>query len=57
MRCTEDTSACIKDHYEFCALREMLVIAEKRLTSVFEEFTLADLVEWQKTQVRPTKAN
>jgi Rrf2 family protein len=57
MRCTEDISACIKDHHEFCALREVLVIAEQQLTSVFEEFTLADLVQWQNTQVRPVKSS
>jgi Rrf2 family protein len=57
MRCTEDTSGCIRDHYEFCAIREVLVIAERRLISVFEEVTLADLVQWQNTQIRPMKTS
>ena len=56
MKCTEDKSACTKNPEEFCALREVLVIAERRLISVFEEFTLADLVHWQKTGNRPAKA-
>ena len=56
MKCTEDKSTCTKDPDEFCALREVLVIAEHRLTSTFEEFTLADLVSWQKTGSRPVKA-
>jgi Rrf2 family protein len=55
MRCTEDKSACIKDPTEFCAIREVLIKAERRLTSVFEEYTLADLAEWQKNQVPPQK--
>ena len=56
MRCTEDKRACIKDPSEYCALREVLVLAEKRLLSVFEEFTLADLVKWQKSEAPPAKA-
>ena len=57
MRCTEDKASCIKDPNEYCAIREVLVIAERRLTSVFEGFTLADLVEWQRTKVPPSKVN
>ena len=33
---------------QYCALRELLTMAETRLVSVFEEHTLADLVHWQK---------
>jgi len=55
MRCTEDMSLCCRgcDH---CALREILLLAENRLTSVFDAFSLADLVEWQKTKKAPEKA-
>ena len=56
MKCTEDKSACNKDPEAFCALREVLIIAEKRLTSVFEGFTLADLVNWQRSGNPPEKA-
>lgn len=56
MRCTEDKRACLKDPCEFCAIREVLVLAEKRLLSVFEEFTLSDLVKWQNTGTPPAKA-
>ncbi|MEW5795696.1 MAG: Rrf2 family transcriptional regulator [Candidatus Zixiibacteriota bacterium] len=56
MRCTEDKRACIKDPSEYCALREVLVLAEKRLLSVFEELTLADMVKWQRTEAPPSRA-
>lgn len=47
MKCTQDISIC--DRRDFCALRELLIIGERRLVSVFEEHTLADLMRWQKT--------
>jgi Rrf2 family iron-sulfur cluster assembly transcriptional regulator len=56
MRCTEDKRACMKDPDEFCAIREVLCLAEKKLVSVFEEITLADLVQWQKAERPPIKA-
>jgi Rrf2 family iron-sulfur cluster assembly transcriptional regulator len=31
----------------FCALRELVLIAERRLVEVFEQHTLADLLRWQ----------
>jgi Rrf2 family protein len=37
----------------FCALRELIKIAEERLVSVFEQHTLADLMRWQETKRRP----
>ncbi len=55
MRCIEDKRACLKDPDEFCAIREVLVLAERRLLSVFEEYTLADLIRWQKTETPPLK--
>ena len=33
-----------------------LLLAEKRLTSVFDAFSLADLVSWQKTRNAPQQA-
>jgi len=56
MRCTEDMRACPKEPCQFCAVREVMVLAEKRLLSVFSEFTLTDLVKWQKTETPPAKA-
>jgi len=47
MKCTRDISQC--DRRTFCALRELLIIGERKLISVFEEHTLADLMRWQKT--------
>ena len=55
MRCTEDMSLCSKG-CEFCSLREVLLLAENRLTSVFDAFSLADMVEWQKTRNTPPQA-
>jgi Rrf2 family protein len=55
MRCTEDKSACTKESVDYCAIREVLVMAEQRLTSVFEQYTLADLVAWQKMKEPPLK--
>ncbi|MBU0984154.1 MAG: Rrf2 family transcriptional regulator [candidate division Zixibacteria bacterium] len=49
MKCTESMANCNRDPEQFCALREVLKIAEERLVSVFEQFTLTDLVKWQKT--------
>jgi Rrf2 family protein len=34
----------------FNALRELVMMAERRLLSVFEERTVADLVRWEKTE-------
>lgn len=56
MKCTETMSACDQGKDDFCALREVLVIAEDKLVSVFEQFTLADLAAWQATKTRPVKS-
>lgn len=48
MKCLNDVSACTNGRTDFCALREVLLIAEKQLVTVFEQFTLADLARWQK---------
>lgn len=52
MKCVDDLSTCPHEE-EFCALRELLCIAEQRLTEVFEGYTVADLVTWQKTRKAP----
>lgn len=56
MKCTESMSACDRSDMDFCALREVLVIAEKKLVSVFEQYTLADLADWQKNKEKTAKA-
>ena len=48
MKCLKDKDACIRKPEEFCALREVLLIGQQKLVSVFEQYTLADLVEWQQ---------
>ncbi|MBI5265829.1 MAG: Rrf2 family transcriptional regulator [candidate division Zixibacteria bacterium] len=47
MKCLKDRDACIRRPEEFCALREVLMIGQKKLVSVFEQYSLADMVEWQ----------
>ncbi|MFH1374994.1 MAG: Rrf2 family transcriptional regulator [bacterium] len=54
MKCIPDISQCGK--YPFCALRELLIIAEQRLVSTFEEYTIADLGTWQSEQKSQTGA-
>ncbi len=49
IKCVKDTDVCNKS--DFCALRELLVMAEEKLVAVFEGHTLADLVQWQKDRV------
>lgn len=45
-KCIQDLGTCDKD--EYCALRDLLILAENRMVAVFEEHTLADLVTWEK---------
>ena len=45
MKCTNNRSVCDKDG--FCSLRELLILAEKQLLSVFGNYTLKDLKNWQ----------
>ena len=47
MKCLKDKDACVRRPDEFCALREILMIGQKKLVTVFEQYSLADLVEWQ----------
>ena len=56
LKCTEGIAACDRKDIDFCALREVLVIAEQKLVSVFEHFTLSDLVIWQRSGRPPQKA-
>jgi Rrf2 family protein len=50
MKCIPDPSACMNGRDDFCALREVLLIAEQKLVSVFEEYTVADLAKWQRAK-------
>ena len=45
LKCIPEPALCSKS--EFCALRELLVVAENKLISVFAEHTLADIARWQ----------
>ena len=47
-KCLKDKDACIRRPVAFCALREVLLIGQQKLVSVFEQYTLSDLVEWQQ---------
>lgn len=48
IKCVDDIGLC--DKTEFCALRELLVIAENQLVKIFNDHTLADMVAWQRLQ-------
>jgi len=50
MKCLTDIKACTMGKSDFCPLREILIIAEKRLVSVFDQYTLADLIKWEKAK-------
>ena len=50
MKCIPDPSACTNNRANFCALREVLQIAENKLVSVFEHYTVADLAKWERDQ-------
>lgn len=51
LKCVNDLEACKES--DFCALRELLVIAENKLVEVLDSHTLADLVEWQTKRAMP----
>lgn len=56
MKCLKDIQTCQNKYGDdFCAFRELLRMAEDRLVSVFEQFSLADLAEWQRTRTAPAK--
>ena len=48
MKCVDNLKNCEMQMDGFCALRELLVMAEGKLVSVFEEHTVADLLRWQR---------
>lgn len=48
LKCIPEPSLCTKAG--FCSLRELLVIAENKLISVFADHTLADLSRWQTSK-------
>ena len=48
MKCLDDIKECEMQVEDFCALRELLLIAERQLVTVFETHTMADLLRWQE---------
>ncbi len=46
MKCTNNRNNCDKDG--FCSLRELLIMAEEQLVSVFGKYTLDDLKDWHQ---------
>jgi Rrf2 family protein len=50
MKCIKDIRNCDQNGSEFCALREVITIAENQLCMVFEQYTLADLIAWQRNR-------
>ncbi|HVP07525.1 MAG TPA: Rrf2 family transcriptional regulator [Candidatus Acidoferrum sp.] len=50
MKCIKDIRNCDHNGNEFCALREVIKVAERQLCNVFEQYTLADLIQWQRNK-------
>lgn len=50
MKCIQDLRGCDRNGHDFCAIREVVAIAERQLVAVFERYTLADLIGWQKNK-------
>ena len=48
MKCLPDMSACTNGRTDFCALREVVLLAEEKLVEVFRGYTIADLASWEK---------
>lgn len=48
LKCIPEPDLC--ERATFCALRELLIIAENELVAVFEEHTLAALLKWQRAR-------
>ncbi len=48
IKCLPDMDACANGKTGFCALRELVLVAETRLISTFEEFSVADLASWDR---------
>lgn len=47
---TADNGSSDNGDRQFNALRELVMMAERRLLSVFEERTVADLARWEKSE-------
>lgn len=54
MKCVDDISQCDRS-VSFCAFREVIAMAERRLVSVLEEYTIGDLLNWEKTGIKPSR--
>jgi Rrf2 family protein len=56
MKCINDIKTCERNGngngHSFCPLREVVLIAEKQLVSVFEQYSVADLLEWERKKVK-----
>ncbi len=50
MKCLHDKAACNENMTDRCALRDVVMIAEKKLVEVFEQYSIADLADWQHTK-------
>jgi len=46
IKCLHDKDCC--DKYEYCPIRSVLEKAEDRLLEVFESYTIASLLAWEK---------
>ncbi len=55
MKCLHDESACAEEMADRCALREVVMLAERKLVEVFEQYSIADLAAWEPKTTTPTQ--
>ena len=55
MKCLHDASACAEGIADKCALREVVMLAEKKLVEVFEQYSIADLAQWHNKNTTLTQ--
>lgn len=52
MKCLHDNGACTEEKIDQCALREVVMLAEQKLVEVFEQYSVADLAEWEDRKAK-----
>ncbi len=54
-KCLRDPGMC--EMRDVCAVRKLMKMTQDRMFSVFEENTLADLIQWQKEMIASQQAS
>jgi len=51
IQCLADQCSC--DKADYCSVREVIQRAERKLLEVFDKYTVADLIRWEKEHKAP----